>query len=143
MTDRLYRILKKPEHIKSQMLMLEGKAWALRQRQMPSGIDYSKDKVQTTARDQMAEFGSEIDDISRQHKELGIEYAKAINELESFIKANLTDLHRVIVTDRYAYGMKYEAIALHTGYSLSHVKREHHRAISELERRMEERNNEN
>ena len=33
-----------------------------------------------------------------------------------------------------------EAIALHTGYSLSHVKREHHRAISELERRMEEKN---
>lgn len=113
--------------------VLEEEIQNVRLNALPGGIDYSKDKIQTTpTNNQMVNFAIEIDDLEtliRKIKQESIEICKDIIKTISTLD---NDTYQTILHRRYILLQPWEDIANEMGYSLQWVYLTHCEALAEL-----------
>lgn len=105
----------------------------LRLNTLPGGIDYSKDKVQTTATsDQMINYMIHVEDISKKiniNKQLAVMKCNAILEAIDSVD---NDLYQTILHRRYILIQPWEEIAEDLHYSMQRLYELHGEALAEV-----------
>lgn len=90
------KILEQYRGLTKRIKNIEESIMNLRLSVLPSGFDYSKDKVQTSPTDQMPEYAAELDEMitmlekkRKQLTEVMIRIEKAITQMDNHDEANL------------------------------------------------------
>ncbi len=104
----------------------------LRLSALPSGIDYSKDRVQTSPTDQMPEYAAELDEmitmLERKRRELTevmMEIDKAIAQMDNHDEANILYM-------RYIQGKYWETISKEMHVAIATVYRIKNAALENI-----------
>lgn len=101
---------------------------------LPGGIDYSKDKIQTSpSNDQMINYVIKVEELTEQInklKEESLDVCQNIIELISSIK---NDTYQTVLHRRYILMQPWEEIASGMGYSIQWVYLTHCEALADLD----------
>ena len=134
MEQEVYEKLSAAVQCREKMTKVGAQIQELHYRLLPSGIDYTKDRVQSSPSDQMAEYGARLDELSRTYEELCNEYQPAMERVRKYIDDNLEDHRMRLVLDlKYVSGLKWKDVAIQSSYAQSTVYKIHSQAIGILE----------
>ena len=132
MKQNVYEFLARPRHIKSQIRKKETELYGLRMSVLPGGIDYSRDKVQTSpSSDQMAKYAARIDDIMHDIERLQDEYAEAIEDIMLACQS-LEDIEGDIISMRWVGGMDFGSISEEVNLSERQMFRKYHDGLEKM-----------
>ena len=132
MKQNVYEFLARPRHIKSQIRKKETELYGLRMSVLPGGIDYSRDKVQTSpSSDQMAKYAARIDDIMHDIEQLQDTYAEAIEDIMLACQ-KLEDIEGDIISMRWVRGMDFGSISEEVNLSERQMFRKYHDGLEKM-----------
>ena len=132
MKQHVYEFLARPRHIKSQIRKKETELYGLGMSDLPGGIDYSQDKVQTSpSSDQMAKYAVRIDSIMHDIEQLQDEYAEAIEDIMLACQ-KLEDIEGDIISMRWVGGMDFGSISEEVNLSERQMFRKYHDGLEKM-----------
>lgn len=100
---------------------------------LPGGIDYSKDKIQTTpTSDQMINYVIKLEDLENSILSLRMEAINVCNNILETISTLEDETYQTILHRRYILFEAWEQIADSMGYSIQWVYLTHGEALAEL-----------
>ena len=132
MKQNVYEFLSRPLRIKSQIRKKETELYGLRMSVLPGGIDYSRDKVQTSpSSDQMEKYAARIDDIMHDIERLQDEYAEAIENIMLACQ-KLEDIEGDIISMRWVGGMDFGSISEEVHLAERQMFRKYHDGLEKM-----------
>lgn len=132
MTDRLYKMLRRPGRIRERIAQAKLKKDRLYNSMLPSGIRYDADKVKSSPRDPMPAYIEEAEEIDALIRSLKAELRKAEEEIME-ATAVLDKTGADIIRYRYVNGLSWEAVAREICYSRRHMFRIYRETITKLD----------
>lgn len=103
--------------------------------QLPSGIDYSKDKIQTSSTgDQMLNFAARLDELETNLMNEKIKAVNVCTEILNTISAIENDTYQTVLHRRYILLQSWEDIAKDMNYSPQRLYEIHGEALAEVVR---------
>lgn len=125
--------LKKYKHLIEQIKYLEAEQENLKYMMMPGGIDYSKDKIQTSpSNSQMADYVARVMELEENIFKLKADAIKTCNEIVKVISECQNELYQNILHARYILLKSWEEISNDLNYSTQRLYELHCEALCEL-----------
>lgn len=125
--------LKQYKRAKAKLLVLERELDDLRINQLPSGIDYSKDKIQTSSsNDQMVNYVARLEELEINILKLKSEAINTCTEILNTISSLDNDMYQTVLHRKYILLQTWEDIAEDMGYSIQWVYLTHGEALGEI-----------
>lgn len=125
--------LKQYKRAVQKIKILEKELENLRYSAMPGGIDYSKDKIQTTpTNDQMINYVIKVEDLAKSIMDLRIKAVELSINIIDYIASLDNDTYQTILHRRYILLESWEEIASEMDYSVQWVYLTHGEALAEL-----------
>ncbi len=133
----VYLFLFAPKDLTRKIKTKENRANALRYCLGPSGIDYSKDAVQTSPSDKMSEIMAEVADLDEEIKTLTEQLADAIIEVDDAINSLEDSTESLVLSCYYINGDKMKDIAKLINHSVPNCYHVKSRALRKLAEAMQ------
>lgn len=126
--------LKRYKRAYQKIKVLEEEIVNIRLEALPSGIDYSKDKIQTTpTNDQMMNYAAKLEELEAKLHKIRCKSIDICNEILDTISTINNDTYQTLLHRRYILLQEWEDIALSMGYSIQWVYLTHCEALAELD----------
>lgn len=127
------KFLKQYKKLIYKIKTLDDELECLRMDELPGGIDYSKDKVQTSpTNDSMINHVIRIDDITRDIERCREDAKKRCKEIIKAIDTLDDDMHQVVMHRRYILLESWETISYNIHYSTQRLYEIHGEALAEI-----------
>lgn len=132
MKRKIYVFLMLPNSTAAEIRRLEIKRDAIRESLLLHGIRYDRDKVQTSASDQMAEIEAEISDIEDKIRELTLKKIEQIRNVDEAVESLEDDREKIAISLRFIAGKKIDDVAEEMNYSREQVYRFIRRGVKNM-----------
>lgn len=125
-------ILIRPRLIDETILDLTQRRDALESSLLPSGIDYSADKTQSSPKDRMAAVAAEIADIDVEIGNLKERRAAAVGQIIQAVGRLPDPRERIVLMGFYVNGLTMQQIGDQLHYSRTHTYRIHQSGVDNI-----------
>lgn len=125
--------LKRYKHAVAKIKALDEELQNINLDALPSGIDYSRDKVQTTpSADQMVNYAIRVEEILNKIHSERVRAVQACTEILYAIDSVENDTYQAILHRRYVLLQAWEEISAAMHYSTQHLYELHGEALAEF-----------
>jgi len=126
--------LKRYKHAVAKIKALDEELQNINLDALPGGIDYAKDKVQTTpSADQMVNYAIRVEEILNKIHSERVKAVNACTEILYAIDTIENDTYQTILHRRYILLQTFEEIADSMGYSVQWVYLMHGEALADIQ----------
>ena len=122
--NETYTWLNRSRRCDSEIRRMERKIEELKSCLLTGGIDYSRDKVNSSPDDMMSKIFAEIDETERMIKEKSIERGFQVSEISSAIESIDNDLQKNVLTEFFISKKSVFKIAEEMNYDRSWINKQ-------------------
>lgn len=130
--EQTYQYLKQIRRINLKIRQLNLRRDTLKSCLLPSGIDYSADKIQSTPSDKLADILAECEEIEKKIINTNADKLRLIKELTAAINTLDDEIERAVLSAYYVDGVSMNKAAVLVGYELSGVYKLRKRGVKHL-----------
>ena len=128
----VYSWLNRSRKCESEIRRMQNKIEELKCCLLTGGIDYSKDRVQSTPEDSMSKIFAEIDETERMIREKSLERGYLVSEISNEIEKLDSDLEKNILADFFIARKSASQIAKEMSYDVSWINKLKKEGIKKL-----------